>query len=296
MERSKQIEHAVSNIDNGVDNSIDNSVDNSVDNSDDGADKHLAHLSQAVDCCLMQRSKQNKHAVGNKDVGVDNGVDDSVDNNVDNNIDNRDDGANKHIAHLSQAVDCCLMQRSKQNKCVVGNKDIAVDDSVDNSVDIGVDDSVNNGVDDSVDNSDNGVNKHLLHLSQAVYYCLTERSEQNKCAVGNKKNSVDDSVGNSVDNSDDDSDDGVNKHLVHPSQAVDCCLMERSKQIKRVVGNKDNGVDNGVDNNDDSTNKQATHLKIDDCCLTERSKQHKRVDDDNGDDVGNSDDGANKHA
>eukprot|EP00957_Ditylum_brightwellii_P125257 9548046-Ditylum_brightwellii.AAC.1 len=45
-----------------------------VDDSVDGADKHLTHLSQWVDCHLMERSKQNKHVVGNKDNGVDNGM------------------------------------------------------------------------------------------------------------------------------------------------------------------------------------------------------------------------------
>eukprot|EP00957_Ditylum_brightwellii_P070985 5394782-Ditylum_brightwellii.AAC.1 len=54
MERSKQNERVVVDKDNGVDDS----VDDSVDNSDDGADKHLTRLSQAVDCCLVERSKQ----------------------------------------------------------------------------------------------------------------------------------------------------------------------------------------------------------------------------------------------
>eukprot|EP00957_Ditylum_brightwellii_P171318 13041630-Ditylum_brightwellii.AAC.1 len=54
-----------------------------VDDSDDGANKHLTHLSQSVDCHLTERSKQNKHGVGNKDNGVDNGVDDGVDDSVD---------------------------------------------------------------------------------------------------------------------------------------------------------------------------------------------------------------------
>ena len=71
-------------------------------------------------------------------------------------------------------------------------------------------------------------------------------------------NGVDASVGDSVDNSD----DGADKHLTHLSQAVDCCLTERSKQNKHVVGNKDNGVDDSVDNSDDSANKQFTHLNI----------------------------------
>jgi hypothetical protein len=47
-----------------------------------------------VDCCLTERSKQNEHVVGNKD----NGVEDS------------NDGANKHLTHFSQVVDCHLME------------------------------------------------------------------------------------------------------------------------------------------------------------------------------------------
>eukprot|EP00957_Ditylum_brightwellii_P095051 7239331-Ditylum_brightwellii.AAC.1 len=65
----------------------------------------------------MERSMQNKHVVCNKDNGVDDSVDDS------------DDGDNKHLTHLSQAVDCRLTERSKQNLRVVGNKDDGVDDS-----------------------------------------------------------------------------------------------------------------------------------------------------------------------
>eukprot|EP00957_Ditylum_brightwellii_P123628 9425402-Ditylum_brightwellii.AAC.1 len=88
-----------------------------VDNSDDGADKHLTHLLQAVDCHLIWKSKQNEHVVGNKDNGVvngdDNGGDDSIDNGVDHGVDNGVDGANKHLTHLSQAVDCCPTERSK---------------------------------------------------------------------------------------------------------------------------------------------------------------------------------------
>ena len=41
-----------------------------VDDSDDGTDKHLTHLSQAADWCLIERSKQNKHVVCNKDDDV----------------------------------------------------------------------------------------------------------------------------------------------------------------------------------------------------------------------------------
>eukprot|EP00957_Ditylum_brightwellii_P181509 13826174-Ditylum_brightwellii.AAC.1 len=58
-----------------------------------------------------------------------------------------------------------------------------------------------------------------------------ERSKQNECVVGDKDNGVDDSV--------DDSDDGADKHLTHPSQAVDCHSTERSEQNMHVVGDKD---------------------------------------------------------
>eukprot|EP00957_Ditylum_brightwellii_P130899 9985472-Ditylum_brightwellii.AAC.1 len=62
----------------GVDNSVDNSVD-------------------------VARSKQNTCVDDNKE--------DVVDNNVDNNV----DGGDKHLTHLTHAVDCCLKERSKQN-------------------------------------------------------------------------------------------------------------------------------------------------------------------------------------
>eukprot|EP00957_Ditylum_brightwellii_P006627 502980-Ditylum_brightwellii.AAC.1 len=68
MERSKQNKHVVCDEDNDVDNGVDNGEDDSVEDDDDGvddsvdgADKHLTHLSQAADCCLMERSEQNKH-------------------------------------------------------------------------------------------------------------------------------------------------------------------------------------------------------------------------------------------
>eukprot|EP00957_Ditylum_brightwellii_P013613 1027127-Ditylum_brightwellii.AAC.1 len=74
-----------------------------VDDSGEGGDKHLTHLSQVVDCCLIERSKQNTCVASYKD----NGVEDSVDNSDDNGV--------KHLTHLLQGVDCCLMERSKQN-------------------------------------------------------------------------------------------------------------------------------------------------------------------------------------
>eukprot|EP00957_Ditylum_brightwellii_P065468 4966568-Ditylum_brightwellii.AAC.1 len=109
MERSKQNKHAVCNKGDGVDNDVDNGNNDNVYNGDDdgvddcdySADKHLAHLSQAADCCLMGRSKQNKHVVCDKDNDVDNGDNDNVDNGDDGGV----DGADKHLAHLSQAAD-----------------------------------------------------------------------------------------------------------------------------------------------------------------------------------------------
>eukprot|EP00957_Ditylum_brightwellii_P138800 10580360-Ditylum_brightwellii.AAC.1 len=160
-----------------------------VDDSDDSANKHLTHLSLAVDCCLMERSKQNTYAVGNNNNGVGNSVDDS-------------DG-----------------ERSKLIECVNGNKDYGVD----------------NGVDNSVDDAD----KHLTHLSQANDCHLAERSKQIECVNDNKNNDVHYSV--------DDSNDGADKHITHLAQVDDCHLMERSKQIKCVDGDKDDGIGNSDD-------------------------------------------------
>eukprot|EP00957_Ditylum_brightwellii_P187072 14247445-Ditylum_brightwellii.AAC.1 len=64
-----------------------------VDNSDDGADKHLTHLSQAVDCYLTERSDQN---------GCVNDGKEGVDNIDDNSVDNIDDGGDMHLTHLTQ--------------------------------------------------------------------------------------------------------------------------------------------------------------------------------------------------
>eukprot|EP00957_Ditylum_brightwellii_P083783 6368159-Ditylum_brightwellii.AAC.1 len=58
----------------------------------DGDDKHLTHLAQAADCCLMERSKLNKHVVCNKDDDVDNDVDNGVGNGDDDSVDDGDDG------------------------------------------------------------------------------------------------------------------------------------------------------------------------------------------------------------
>eukprot|EP00957_Ditylum_brightwellii_P194884 14846675-Ditylum_brightwellii.AAC.1 len=64
---------------------------------------------------MTERSKQNKHHVCDKDDdvndGVDNGDDDSVDNCDDDCVDDGNESAGsavKHLAHLSQAADCCM--------------------------------------------------------------------------------------------------------------------------------------------------------------------------------------------
>eukprot|EP00957_Ditylum_brightwellii_P096928 7381851-Ditylum_brightwellii.AAC.1 len=86
-----------------------------VDSGVDHADKNLTHLSQVADCCLTERSKQKNHVVCNKDDDydddVDNGVDNGDDDSVDNGVDYGDDGADKHLTHLSQAVNYCLTER-----------------------------------------------------------------------------------------------------------------------------------------------------------------------------------------
>eukprot|EP00957_Ditylum_brightwellii_P120655 9203509-Ditylum_brightwellii.AAC.1 len=68
------------------------------------------------------------------------------------------------------------MEKSKQNECIVGDKD--------------------NGIGDNVENSDDNADKHLTYPSQVVDCHSTERSKQNMRDVGNK----DDDVDNSVDN------------------------------------------------------------------------------------------------
>eukprot|EP00957_Ditylum_brightwellii_P000490 37753-Ditylum_brightwellii.AAC.1 len=80
----------------------------------------------------MEKSKQNKHIVCNKDKDGDNGVDNSVDNGDDDVVDVDDDSANQDLTYLSQVTDCCLMERSKQTKHIACNKD--------NDCDYGVED------------------------------------------------------------------------------------------------------------------------------------------------------------
>eukprot|EP00957_Ditylum_brightwellii_P006497 492265-Ditylum_brightwellii.AAC.1 len=67
-----------------------------------------------------------------------------VDDDNRDGVDDSDDGANKHLTYLSQAIDCHSTERNKQNVRVIGNKD--------------------GGVDDSVDNSDDSTNKQFTHL------------------------------------------------------------------------------------------------------------------------------------
>eukprot|EP00957_Ditylum_brightwellii_P076330 5801497-Ditylum_brightwellii.AAC.1 len=122
-------------------------------------------------------------------------------------VDNGDDGADKHLTHLSQVADCCLTERSERNEHVVCNKDDDVDDGVDDGVDNGEDDTVEDYDDDGVENGDDGADKHLTHLSQAADYHLTWRSERNEHVVCNKDDGVDDGV--------DDSNDGADKHPTH---------------------------------------------------------------------------------
>eukprot|EP00957_Ditylum_brightwellii_P071586 5442908-Ditylum_brightwellii.AAC.1 len=66
----------------------------------------------------MERSKQNK----------------CVDDNNEDIVDDSDDGGDKHLTHLLQAVDCCLKERSNPKVCVDNGKE-GVDNSDDNSDD-----------------------------------------------------------------------------------------------------------------------------------------------------------------
>eukprot|EP00957_Ditylum_brightwellii_P007580 574199-Ditylum_brightwellii.AAC.1 len=108
----------------------------------------------------MERSEQNKHLVCNEDKDFDNGDDDSVDNGVADGVDDGAEDADKHRVHLSHAADCCMMERSEQNKQHVYDED--------NDFDNGGDDSVDNGVADGVDDGAEGADKHLTYLSQAA--------------------------------------------------------------------------------------------------------------------------------
>eukprot|EP00957_Ditylum_brightwellii_P154834 11784162-Ditylum_brightwellii.AAC.1 len=197
MERSKQNKHLVCNVDDdvdngdnnsvddgddddveegaedddvedGVDNSDEDSVDDGVENGAEGANMHLAHHSQTADCCMMERSKHNKHLVCDEDNDidndVDNGDDDSVDDGDDDSVEEGSEGADKHLAPLSQEADCCIMERSKQNKHLVCD----VEDDVEEYFNNGDDDSVDDGDDNGIEDGAEGADKHLAHLSQAA--------------------------------------------------------------------------------------------------------------------------------
>eukprot|EP00957_Ditylum_brightwellii_P098121 7475992-Ditylum_brightwellii.AAC.1 len=85
------------------------------------------------DCCLTERSMQNKR----------------VDNDNGNGVDNSYGSADKHLTHLSQAVDCCLTGRGDPDGCVNDGKE-----------------GVDNNDDDGVDNSPDGGDMHFTHLTQ----------------------------------------------------------------------------------------------------------------------------------
>eukprot|EP00957_Ditylum_brightwellii_P047664 3621378-Ditylum_brightwellii.AAC.1 len=50
--------HFDGHVDICVDDSVDVAVEDGVDGSIDGGERHLTHLTQEVDCCLMERKKQ----------------------------------------------------------------------------------------------------------------------------------------------------------------------------------------------------------------------------------------------
>eukprot|EP00957_Ditylum_brightwellii_P092318 7028741-Ditylum_brightwellii.AAC.1 len=130
--------HVVCNKDDDVDNGVDNGDGDSVEdvvrvdyNSFDNGDD--------------ERSKKNKHIVCDKDDDVNNGDDDGADNSDDDSVEDGDDSVDngdycddKHLTHFSQTADCCLINKSKQDKQFVCKKD----DDVDNGFEDGDDDSV----------------------------------------------------------------------------------------------------------------------------------------------------------
>eukprot|EP00957_Ditylum_brightwellii_P127989 9760672-Ditylum_brightwellii.AAC.1 len=155
-------------------------------------------------------------AIKNNDVddgdddGVEDGVDDSVEDGDDDGFDDVDDGADKHLTHCLQGVDCRFTQRSKQNKHFVSNKDDDVDDDDEYGICNRFEDRDNDGVDDGVD----GADKHLTHLSQVFDCHLTLRIEGNEHVVGINDKDIVDGVDDGVEDVDDDSvedgdDDGV---------------------------------------------------------------------------------------
>eukprot|EP00957_Ditylum_brightwellii_P038324 2897261-Ditylum_brightwellii.AAC.1 len=173
VEISKQKEHLVSDEDNdahdgnvdGEDDSVGNGDDNG---ADDGAEKNFVHLTQVADCRLAEISKLNEHLLLEQDNDVhddtDDGEDDSVGNGDYGGADDSADGAEKHLIHLAQVVDCHQVEISKQNKHLLLEQD---NDGHDGNVG-GEDDSVGNGDYGSADDGADGAEKHLIHLAQVA--------------------------------------------------------------------------------------------------------------------------------
>eukprot|EP00957_Ditylum_brightwellii_P055964 4241047-Ditylum_brightwellii.AAC.1 len=142
----------------------------------DGDESHLTHLTHEVDCCLMERKKQNACC-------------ECQDHAVPNVMKSRNDiydgvyGGESHLTHLTQEVDYCVMERKKQTACVPNTSDrkevdVGVDDHVDRLVDGCVDDSVAVAVEDGVYGCVNdGGESHLTDPTQEVDYCVMERKE-----------------------------------------------------------------------------------------------------------------------
>eukprot|EP00957_Ditylum_brightwellii_P021689 1635381-Ditylum_brightwellii.AAC.1 len=88
----------------------------------------------------MERSKQNKHFICDDDDDVEDGDDGSVDDGDDDSVDDGDDDgveegaedADKHLTRLSQEADCCMTERSKQNKHLKCDVDDDVEEYFDN--------------------------------------------------------------------------------------------------------------------------------------------------------------------
>eukprot|EP00957_Ditylum_brightwellii_P207542 15353440-Ditylum_brightwellii.AAC.1 len=88
----------------------------------DGGVIHLAYLTRKVDCCLMERKKQNAggecqdHGAQNVTKSKSVFFDDSVNVAVECGVDGGVDGGVIHLTHLTLKVDCCLMG-GEQNAC-----------------------------------------------------------------------------------------------------------------------------------------------------------------------------------
>eukprot|EP00957_Ditylum_brightwellii_P073219 5566349-Ditylum_brightwellii.AAC.1 len=102
-----------------------------VDNSVDGGDKHLTHLTQAVDCCLKARTEQNAC------------------------------GPNAMISRSELFGSTNPTSAKEDDECADGCFDRCVNDSFDRCVG-----HVDDGKEDGVDNSVGSGDKHLTHLTQ----------------------------------------------------------------------------------------------------------------------------------